>query len=45
MAKEQFELILLDFWEDYGLQNAEADPVATSGEHDNAGGDAGGFPT
>ena len=44
MAKEQYELILLDFWEDYGAPKEAADPVSTSGDHDNAGGDAGGIP-
>lgn len=43
MKKEQYELIMLDFWEDYGLPeelNSE-----TSGEHDNSYGDAGGWET
>ena len=38
MAKEKYELIALDDWEDEWF-----DPVNTSVEHDNAGGDADDF--
>jgi len=41
MKKEQYELIMLDFWEEYGLP--EAFNSETSGEHDNSYGDAGGW--
>ena len=40
MTKEQYEQAKIDFWEQYGL-NGEVSEV--SGEHDNAGGDAGDF--
>ena len=39
MAKEKYELINLDDWEDEYL----LDPSGVSGDHDNVGGDAGDF--
>ncbi len=39
MAKEKYELIALDDWEDIYL----ADPTIVSSDHDNAGGDADDF--
>ena len=39
MKKEQYEPFMLDFWEEYSGQSADA--TATSGEQDNAGGDFG----
>ena len=41
MAKEKYELIALDDWEDVYL----LDPTAVSGEHDNSFEDAEIFPT
>ena len=45
MKKEQYELIMLDFWEDYGLPEGYAAETSSDPDHDNSYGDAGGWET